>query len=289
METNANYVAVGAFVMVLILGLVAALLWVTGSQYSQEFVYYQTYFTGPVTGLGDGTAVKYNGIDVGRVSKLNFDPNDPKKVVVTMQLNPDLKLHQDSVASIASEGLTGGAYVEIDGGTVKTPLLTRKDDETYPVIASKPSTFQQLEESAPLLIAKLNRVGDELNDLLNDQNRKALSETLANLRDTTGVLASHSADLDATIVNLRSASAGLNGDLGHMQTTLAKADTALDKIGRLSDDADNIVSGDTGAQLSELVAQSRSLVTSLQRLSNAMDRQPTQLIFGDRREGYTPK
>ncbi|HUJ02894.1 MAG TPA: hypothetical protein VLW75_04595, partial [Rhizomicrobium sp.] len=65
METNANYVAVGAFVMVLILGLVVSLLWVTGAQYSQEFTYYQTYFTGPVTGLGDGTKVKYNGIDVG--------------------------------------------------------------------------------------------------------------------------------------------------------------------------------------------------------------------------------
>ena len=58
METNANYVAVGAFVMVLILGLVVALLWLAGAQYSQEFVYYQTYFTGPVTGLGDGTAVQ---------------------------------------------------------------------------------------------------------------------------------------------------------------------------------------------------------------------------------------
>jgi len=289
METNANYVAVGAFVMTLMLGLVVALLWLTGAQYAQEFVYYQTYFSGPVTGLGDGTAVKYNGIDVGRVNKLSFDPDDPKKVIVTMQLNPELKLHEDSIASIASEGLTGGSYVEIDGGTVNSPLLTRKNGERYPVIASKPSTFQQLAESAPALVAKLNRIGDELNDLLNDQNRKALSETLENLRVTTGVLSKHSADFDATISNLKVASSTLDDDLGQMKLTLGHADDAVTKIGRLAGDADNVVNGDTANQITELVAQTRTLVTSLKRLSNELDRQPTTLIFGDRREGYTPK
>ena len=58
METNANYVAVGAFVLTCMLGLVITLLWLSGLQYSQEFSYYQTYFTGPVTGLGKGTMVR---------------------------------------------------------------------------------------------------------------------------------------------------------------------------------------------------------------------------------------
>ncbi len=289
METNANYVAVGAFVMVCILALVIALLWLTGAQYSQEYVYYQTYFTGPVTGLGDGTAVKYNGIDVGRVNKLDFDPDDPKKVIVTMQLNPELKLHEDSVASIASEGLTGGSYVEIDGGKKNTPFLTRKYGQRYPVIPSKQSTLQELAQSAPALMAKLNRAGDKLNELLSDDNLNNMRDTLANLRTTTGVLAHRSDDIDATLVNLRTASASLNGSLGQMKLTLVHADDAIAKIGKLTDDADNVVNGDTADQLTELVAQSRSLVTSLKHLSNELDRHPTKLIFGDRREGYTPQ
>ena len=133
-------------------------------------------------------------------------------------------------------------------------------------------------------------MGDELNDLLNDQNRKAISETLANLRDTTGVLASHSADLDATIVNLEiRVGRAQRRPRRNMQTTLANADTALDKIGKLSERRRQCRQRRHGAQISELVAQSRSLVTSLKRLSNELDRQPTKLIFGDRREGYTPK
>ena len=66
METKASYVAVGTFVMLCIIGLFAAMLWLAGSQFRQEFTYYRTYFNGPVTGLGRGTVVRYNGVDVGR-------------------------------------------------------------------------------------------------------------------------------------------------------------------------------------------------------------------------------
>ncbi|MDE2630443.1 MAG: MCE family protein, partial [Alphaproteobacteria bacterium] len=78
METKASYVAVGAFVLTCMLGLVITLLWLAGLQYNTEYAYYQTYFTGPVNGLGKGTTVRYNGIDVGRVDDVKFDPNDPQ-------------------------------------------------------------------------------------------------------------------------------------------------------------------------------------------------------------------
>src|SRR5476649_2539164 len=104
METKANYVAVGAFVMICVLGLVVTLLWLAGAQYSQEYAYFQTHFKGPVTGLGTGTIVRYNGIDVGRIKDLQFDPNDPQSVVVALQVRPNLNIREDSEASIESEG-----------------------------------------------------------------------------------------------------------------------------------------------------------------------------------------
>lgn len=289
METSANYVAVGAFVLALMLGLVVAVLWLAGVQYSQEFVYYQTYFRGAVTGLGRGTPVRYNGIEVGRVSKLTFDPDDPKRVIVTMEVNPVLKLHEDSLASIASIGLTGAAYVEIDGGSKNTPILTPRPGQEYPVIKSQPSTLQQLAESAPILVAKYNLIGDRINELLNDKNRAAAGEVLANLKTATGMLARRSNDLDETIRNLDLASRGLNRDLDQLHTTLDHADEAMTNIAKLSQDADGIVNGDTAAQISRLVTEARTTMTSLGTLSDNLQRQPTALLFGDRREGYTPR
>lgn len=289
METKANYVAVGAFVLACMLGLVIAALWLAGAQYSQEFVHYQTYFSGSVTGLGNGTPVRYNGIDVGRVSKLKFDPENPKRVIVTMEVDPTLKLHSDSVASIASMGLTGGAYVEIEGGSKDAPILKPRPGQEYPVIRSAPSTLQQLAESAPRMIAKFNHIGDQLSELLNEKNREAISEILANLKTTSQVLARRSDDIDGTIRNMNASSAELTANLKQLRITLAHADEAVVNIAKLSRDADDVVGGDTAAQLSELVSETRSAVVSLRKFSNQLQNQPTRLLFGDRRKGYTPK
>src|SRR6201992_97048 len=123
METKANYVAVGAFVLACVIGLVVTVLWLAGVQYAQEYAYYQATFKGPVTGLGKGTVTRFNGIDVGRITDLVFDPNDPQSVIVTLQVQPNLNIREDSVATIDSQGLTGGSFVEISGGTVHSPLL----------------------------------------------------------------------------------------------------------------------------------------------------------------------
>lgn len=292
METRANYVAVGVFVIVCLLGLVVALLWLGGSQYTEEYAYYRTYFSGSVTGLGDGTLVRYNGIQVGRVSRVTFDPANPKRVIVTLQIDPGLPIHSDSIASVASEGLTGGTYVEIDGGSQSAPVLPRTMFGDYPVIKSKPSTLQELEQSAPQLLAKINGIADRLNDVLSTKNRQAFSQTLGNLRDVTGVLARDSSDFDKTLKNLNTASAGINTDLADLHTVLASANETTKKLDRLSDDVDKL-SGDldtqvNGARLDQLLGQTRDLLRSVTHLSDELEHEPTRLIFGDRRKGYTP-
>jgi len=293
METKANYVAVGVFVMALLLGLVVALLWLTGAQYAQEYAYYQTYFTGSVSGLGTGTSVRYNGIEVGRVNKLNFDQDNPKRVQVVMQIDPKLKIHADSVASIGSLGLTGGSFVEIDGGSKSAPILHPQFWGDMPTIRSKPSTLMQIEQSAPQLINKLNQAADQLNDVLSEKNRQALSDILANLHDTTTVLSERSGEIDATLRNFSAASQKLDSDLNDLHATMGNADKVLgnaDKavlsINQLAGHLDNSIAT---AQIGQLGADMRRLVDNLAHLSSQLDRQPTQLIFGDRREGYTPK
>src|ERR1700743_50181 len=112
------------------------LLWLAGVQDSQEYEYFQTSFKGPVTGLGNGTTVRYNGIDVGRVTDLHFDPADPQKVIAMLQENPCSHIREGSKASIESQGLTGGSYVEISGGTKKSPELKPSAPGQIPFLKS---------------------------------------------------------------------------------------------------------------------------------------------------------
>jgi phospholipid/cholesterol/gamma-HCH transport system substrate-binding protein len=289
METKANYVAVGAFVLACVIGLVVTILWLAGIQYSQEYAYYQAYFKGSVTGLGKGTITRYNGIEVGRITDLQFDPSDPRQVIVTMQVQPNLNIREDSVASIDSQGLTGGAFVEITGGTPKSPLLVAKEGQRYPVIHTKQSTFAQLQQSVPEVVSKLNTVASRLNDLLDDNNRLAISHVLANLDETTQVIARRSADIDAAIAHANQAMVNLDTASRDLQPAIAQVDLTLRKYGKVADDADAFVNGDGLAQLSDLIGESRRLVTNLSEFSDQLNRQPTKLLFGDRRKGYEPK
>jgi phospholipid/cholesterol/gamma-HCH transport system substrate-binding protein len=289
METKANYVAVGAFVLACVIGLVVTIMWLAGVQYSQEYAYYQAYFKGPVTGLGKGTVTRYNGIDVGRITDLAFDPNDPQRVIVTMQVQPNLNIREDSVASIDSQGFTGGSFVEITGGTASSPLLVSHDDERYPVIRTRQSTFAQLQQSAPEIVAKLNVAASRINDLLNDNNRRAIAHVLANLDETSQVIARRSADIDATIANANKVMANLSDATNGLRPTLSQVDLTVQKYGKVADDADAFINGDGMAQLSDLIGEMRRLVANLTQASDQFNRQPTKLLFGDRRKGYEPK
>jgi phospholipid/cholesterol/gamma-HCH transport system substrate-binding protein len=289
METKANYVAVGAFVLACVIGLVVTILWLAGAQYSQEYSYYQTFFKGPVTGLGKGTITRYNGIEVGRVTDLAFDPNDPQSVVVTLQVQPNLNIREDSLASIESQGLTGASYVEISGGTKTAPLLVAKPGQRYPIIRAKQSSLQQLEQSAPDVVAKLNVAASRLNDLLNDNNRRAVAQVLANLDLTTSTIAKRSADIDATLKNANEATANLRDASADLKPTIANVDVTLKKYGKVADDADAFINGDGLAQLSDLIGDMRRLVANLNKFSEQLNRDPSKILFGDRRKGYEPK
>jgi phospholipid/cholesterol/gamma-HCH transport system substrate-binding protein len=289
METQANYVAVGAFVLACVIGLVVTIMWLAGVQYSQEYAYYQASFKGSVTGLGKGTVTRYNGIEVGRLTDLQFDPNDPQRVIVTMQVQPNLNIREDSVASIESQGFTGASFVEIAGGTANSPLLVAHEDQRYPVIRTKQSTFAELQQSAPQVIAKLNVTASRLNDLLSDNNRNAIARVLANLDETSQVIARRSADIDATIANANKAMANLTDASNNLRPALDRVDLTVQKYGKVADDADAFINGDALAQLSDLIGEMRRLVANLTQASDQLSRQPTKLLFGDRHKGYEPK
>jgi len=239
--------------------------------------------------LAKGTSTRYNGIEVGRITDLAFDPNDPQRVIVTMQVQPNLNIRENSVASIESQGFTGVTFVEIAGGTAKSPLLEAHGDQRYPVIRTKPSTFAQLQQSAPEVVAKLNVAASRINDLLKDENRSAIAHVLANLDETTQILARRSADIDATIANANKSMANLSEASNSLRPALDRVDLTIQKYGKVADDADAFINGEGLAQLSDLIGETRRLVANLSQLSDQLNRTPTKLLFGDRRKGYEPK
>ncbi len=122
-----------------------------------------------------------------------------------------------------------------------------------------------------------------------DDNRRAIAHVLANLDETTQVIARRSADIDATIANANKAMANLSEASNSLRPTLQQVDLTVRKYGMVADNANAFVTGDGLAQVSDLVGELRRLVGNLDQFSEQLNRQPTKLLFGDRRKGYEPK
>jgi len=181
------------------------------------------------------------------------------------------------------------------------------------VIASRPSSLQEVFDNAPELLSRLLIIADRLESVLDDKNRSAIAETLVNIRDTTGTLSRRSKDIDQLIVdsgttmrNLADASATLKSTLANLDRASGKADgliasanTTFDHATKLATDLDALVQSSRPglrdlttngtAQLTELLSEARRLVASLNRVSTGLERDPSRLLLGDRHEGYQPK
>ncbi|HEY6432519.1 MAG TPA: MlaD family protein [Acetobacteraceae bacterium] len=313
METRANYVAVGAFVLIVLAGIFIATLWLARLQFATQYRYYETDVLGPVTGLGSGALVRLNGIEVGRVVRIEQDPKDPALVRLILQVRNSVEVRADAVASLETLGLTGVSYIEISGGTANSPRLVAAAGQQYPIIASRPSSLQQVFNNAPELLARLLVITDRIASVLDEKNRQALADTLSNVRDTTAVFKDRAGDVDQlisdsgrTMHNLATASASLQAILSKFDHTSDQADqlvvaanTAVRQATKLATDLDAVVvSAKPGLrdlttngfqQLTGLLSDARRLIASLDRVSTELERDPGSLLFGERRNGYTPR
>jgi phospholipid/cholesterol/gamma-HCH transport system substrate-binding protein len=216
METRANYLMVGAFVLALITGLTAFVVWFGKFQFDQKFKRYDILFHGSVTGLNLGSVVRYSGVRVGEVIVVRLEPKHPEFVRVRLEVEDDTPVRQNTVASIELEGLTGGRYVLLSTGAGEAEPLMPKPDQKFAVIKSRPSSLDKVLASAPEILEGAKLLIANGNLLLNADNRANFAGILDNTERFTATLAEQGDNIEAlfadaaeTMENLRIASASV--------------------------------------------------------------------------------
>ena len=215
METRAHYVAVGAFVLaVIVIGFVAVLS-LGRVEFAQDLKRYYIFFKGSVTGLSKGSVVQYNGITVGRVVDVRVDPDDLEKIQVTVEIDKDLvPIKTDARAFVDINLLSGVATIQIRGGTKEAKDLEPEPNHRYPVIAAGQSELEQLRANLPELLGDLKQVAHNLNTVLDEQNRKAISDSLQNVRTVTENFIAPSKEVSEVVANANAAVLALKSFLG---------------------------------------------------------------------------
>ena len=98
MERDAHYAAVGIATVALLAALAVFTIWLARLQFNSDYDMYDIVFYGPVNGLSEGGEVHFNGIRVGEVQDVRLLPQDPRRVIAAVQVEPTTPLRADTRA-----------------------------------------------------------------------------------------------------------------------------------------------------------------------------------------------
>ena len=259
MESRANPLLVGSFVLAAVAAAFFFVLWVSRAEGDHPKEVYDLYLEGSVSGLSVGGDVRYRGIEVGQVVKIAIAPEDPRRVRVTVEIDTATPIRQGDVASLQLQGITGVAYLNVEGAEPGNPLLTAQAGQPHPVIPTRLSSIQQLVQGAPDLFAQGAIAAERAADLLNDENRRQVTEILADVHRLTQALAAQDARLAKTFDALDHAALEVAGAATAVRETAAGLQAVADASSGLIQRADQTLGTELPPILTELEKSAASL------------------------------
>lgn len=296
METRARFVLIGLFT---ILGLVAMLgfvLWLAKVQIDRTYAQYDILF-GTAAGLSQTAAVRYNGVDVGSVVAIALDRDDPALVRVRIEIFASTPVRTDTIATLASQGVTGVAFIALEGGSAGADRLQAEPPAELPVIRSERSVVQDLMVTGPDLLAEATALIAEVRSFASPENRDAVAGILVNLQQATG-------RIDALATRAEASLTKVDGVLDAVESGLGATDGLLARdIPALIADLRSAVASTTGAmtalrgvvqgevprlstQAGALIQQTSGVIATFDALARQIASDPGRFLLGNETPEY---
>lgn len=300
MYERTNYLAVGVFIIVGALGLLAVGLWVGGVGQTVPMSRYTIIFERDVNGLNEGSPVRYMGVEVGQVTLIQLFPAEDAAIEVRIEIAASTPVDSGTYASLGYQGITGVAFINLaaDPGEQGEIVVTAGHD--YPVIPTRDVGIAALLNSSPEMLAQVNNVLNDFSMLLSDKNLSAATRALENVEQFTGALAEQRAALAVLPVRM-------NESFDQLRNTLELVTAITEEAGpellvatqNLRQTTDNLVSvservehwlaandaainsflaggvGEAGA----LVSDAREAMRELEKLGTELRSNPSRIIY----------
>jgi phospholipid/cholesterol/gamma-HCH transport system substrate-binding protein len=261
-----------------------------------------------VTGLFADAAVRYRGLDVGRVQSIKFDPDHPGQILVRIMVDTHAPITHSTFGSLGFQGVTGIAFIQLDdNGRDLRPLPSSIHNVAQ--LPMRPGLLDQLQLRGDVLLRKLERVMNDVNDVLSPEMAAQLRGTAVSIQkaaDGVATLTQQIApitsklpgtidQLDRTLTSTNQLITGLNRPGGPFETNLNKVGTAAQQAGDALaamnvsvQDLSARVGYDTLPRVNSLADDVRIAVRSVDRAADTFSTNPRSVLFGAPRPAPGP-
>lgn len=300
MDREANYVAVGAFVLLVLAMAAGFVLWYTDTGDRRDYRRYEIYFDGSVFGLSEGGSVRYLGVAVGRVARIGLDPRDPGRVRVIAEIAENTPVEEGTIARLALQGVTGLLFIDLRPRDPAKPRQGTIEGIEHPVIPSEQSDFDVFVSSLPDVVAKAGEALNRVNAMLSDANIEAVTAAVGHVSEASGDLPETAADARAMFAELRAVAQEMKGTAANLRDlTATSGEQVRLAVTRLREVADNVASttarldrfiarnegnldrfADQGlAEFEQLLRETRQAVRAFEELSQSLEQDPSRLVY----------
>jgi phospholipid/cholesterol/gamma-HCH transport system substrate-binding protein len=312
MEPRAHHVLIGLFTVLTMGGALLFALWLGKSSVDRDYAYYEVGFDRAVSGLAEGNAVQYSGIDVGNVVELRLDPRDPRHVRALIRVYSDIPVKQDTRASLALANITGSMNIQLLGGTPASSRL-EGNRENPPLIQAEPSPLSSLLSSSEEIFIQVDTLLTHANRMLSEDNAESLTRILDNLEVISRTLVDQRDVLDRGMAGFGRAGAQAEEGLASLtrlgetatrlldtegREILARADRAMQslestttRLDRLTENhQDSLARGLQGVgELDPAMRELHAALRALNRLIRRLEENPAEALLGrDSIQEFTP-
>ncbi len=253
-----------------------------------------------VNGLYTDAAVRYRGLDVGKVQSIRFDPDHPGLIVIRILVDQKAPITRSTFGTLGLQGVTGIAFIQLDdSGLDVSPLVSTPQHVAQ--IPLRPGLLDQLQRRGDALLRKLDHIASEVDSMLADDNRKQLMSAVTSLQRAADGVSTLTQQLGPTVTKLP-------GAVSSLQTTLQSTNRLIDEVGRpdgpfisnlnkagtaaqQAGDALAQMNGsvqdlsarlnyDTLPRVDSLADDTRSTMRSLNRAADTFNSSPRSVLFG---------
>ena len=299
MENKSHALIAGIFTVILTIAVMVAASWLNRDTTLRTPYVLTT--SGSIAGLNVQAAVKYRGMEVGKVEGIVFDQEKPGQILVKVGIQPDTPVTNATFAELGLQGLTGLAFIQLDADEKIKDVKKLNSTSSAPVrIAIRPSLFDRISISGEDMVSKASSAMTQINKLLDDGNQKILTQTMVNLQDATKKIAQLADEVQPAAKGIAALASGGQKSLGNADKMMADVgklavdlNKKLDQVDRIARSAEQIgqsaerigqsaaaVEVQTLPRVNALVEDASRGIRSADRMVEKIGDEPASVLFG---------
>lgn len=296
MENRSHALIAGFFTIALLILAIFIAIWLGRDKIQRTP--YEIVTKSAVSGLNLQAAVRYKGIKVGNVTDIDFDDKNPGQLILRLEVIPDTPVTSATFATLAYQGVTGIAFVQLDEDKTAGASVPLAQDGTTQRIPLRPGVMQNLEERGLAILTQTEELTRRINSLLDPKNRQTMISAVDNINKAAeawqalpnklnpsldklpGLIDQTQNTLNTVSVLSKDASRFTN-NLNQLSTQLQSADGPIARFNLAIDQLTNGVTIETLPRIQSLTGEARSSLRSLNRTTENLNDRPQSILFGN--------